>query len=34
MFKAALLGAGLAAAVTTIAAAQVYYPNSYPRYSY
>ena len=32
MFKAALLGTGLAALVATTAAAQVYYP--YPSYNY
>jgi hypothetical protein len=34
MFKAALLGAGLVASVATTAAAQVYYPDSYPGYGY
>src|SRR5262249_39393136 len=34
MFKAALLGMGILAVVTTTAAAQVYYPYSYPSYNY
>src|SRR5712672_3152743 len=34
MFKSALLGIGIAAAVTTTAAAQPYYPYSYPGYGY
>jgi hypothetical protein len=32
MLKSALLGIGLAAALTTAATAQVYYPYSYPGY--
>jgi hypothetical protein len=34
MVKSALLGIGLAAALTTAATAQVYYPYSYPGYGY
>jgi hypothetical protein len=34
MFKSALLGLGLVAALTTTAAAQLYYPYSYPGYGY
>ena len=34
MFKSALLGIALTAAVTTTAAAQLYYPYSYPAYPY